>query len=89
MTAIEPMSNHLLVAKLRGPEQIGSIHVPEAHVEDASFGEVLACGHQVHRISVGDHVYFQKYAGFAIKQGEEEFVLLPQEDVLAVDRDPR
>jgi co-chaperonin GroES (HSP10) len=88
MPAIEPKYHHLLVVKLKGPDQIGSIVVPEAHVEDASYGEIVSIGEDVRGLAVGDVVYFQRYAGFALKEGEHEYILLPQVDVLGVKRDP-
>lgn len=46
--------------------------------------EVIAVGETSIDISVGDKVFYKKYAGTEVKLDEEEYIIIDEEDVLAV-----
>ncbi|MBE5939136.1 MAG: co-chaperone GroES [Lachnospiraceae bacterium] len=46
--------------------------------------EVVAVGEVSIDISVGDKVFYKKYAGTNVKLDEEEYIIMDEEDVLAV-----
>jgi len=46
--------------------------------------EVVAVGETSIDIKVGDKVFYKKYAGTDVKLDEEEFIIIDEEDVLAV-----
>jgi chaperonin GroES len=70
----------------------GGIIIPETYREKPMSGEVVSVGtgriENGQRIpldvSVGDEILFAKYSGMDIKIGEEDFLILKEDDVLMV-----
>lgn len=46
--------------------------------------EVVAVGETSIDINVGDKVFYKKYAGTEVKLEDEEYIIIDEEDVLAV-----
>ena len=46
--------------------------------------EVVAVGETSIDINVGDKVFYKKYAGTDVKLDEKEYIIIDEEDVLAV-----
>ena len=44
----------------------------------------MAVGKKIEEISVGDKVIFEKYAGTEVKDGEETYLILEKDNVLAI-----
>ena len=55
-----------------------------ASKEKPIIGEVLAIGAKVEDIKVGNKVIFEKYSGTEIKDGEESYLILEKDNVLAI-----
>ena len=55
-----------------------------ASKEKPIIGEVLAVGKKIEEVSVGDKVIFEKYAGTEVKDGEETYLILEKDNVLAI-----
>ena len=47
-------------------------------------GEVLAVGKEVEDVKVGDKVIFEKYSGTEVKDGDDSFLILDIDNVLAI-----
>ena len=47
-------------------------------------GEVLAVGKDVEDVKAGDKVIFEKYTGTEVKDGDDSFLILDIENVLAI-----
>jgi chaperonin GroES len=91
---IRPLHDRVLVR--RGEEETktaGGIVIPDSATEKPLKGEVVAVGKgkilengQVRAldVKVGDHVYFGKYAGTEIKINGVEYLIMREEDLIAV-----
>ena len=91
---IRPLNDRILVKRLEGEEKTaGGIIIPDTAKEKPQEGEVKAVGpgrvlddgtKVQMEVKVGDKVVFSKYAGTEIKIGDEEYLILRQDDILAV-----
>ena len=94
MATLKPLNDRLVVKALT-PETktAGGIFLPdsaqekpqEAEVVAVGTGKVLDNGKVVPlEVKPGDKVIYAKYGGTEIKLGSEEYVILRQDDVLAI-----
>jgi len=90
--AIKPIGDKLLVELLEEEQKVGSIIVPDTAKEKPQIAKVIAVG-QGRRdgkdlipmtVKAGDKVLFGKYSGTEIKYKGTEYMLLSENDVLAI-----
>ncbi len=92
--AIQPLGDRVLVKRLEAEEKTkGGIVLPDTAKEKPQKGEVVAVGKgrtlengKVEPLEVkkGDKVLFGKYAGNEISYKTEEYLILKEEDILAI-----
>ena len=59
----------------------------EGTVVAVGTGRILDNGQKVpHEVKIGDQVIYSKYGGTEIKIDDEEFIILKQDDILAIKR---
>ena len=90
---IKPLGSRIVVKRQEAKTTRGGILLPEAAQEKPRQGVVLAVGPgrvdekgKTHPVGVkmGDEILFASYAGTEYKSGEESYLILTEEDVLAV-----
>ncbi len=92
---IKPLSNRVLVKRLKAQTTKGGIILPDTAQEKPKEGEVVAVGPgnrdeegKVNPLTVkiGDQILFSSYAGTEIKdpESEDEYLILSEEDILGV-----
>ncbi|HDN19859.1 co-chaperone GroES [Candidatus Bipolaricaulota bacterium] len=85
---VKPLGNRVLVKKIEEEERRtpGGIVLPESvKDEKAVRGEVVALGTaDKFDVKEGDKVLISAYAGTEIRMGEEKFLLVKSNDILAV-----
>jgi len=91
---IRPLHDRLIVKReAEERKSPGGIVIPDNATEKPAFGKVIAVGKgkildngQVRApdIKVGDKVLFGKYSGTEVKVDSDEFVVMREEDVMAV-----
>ena len=91
---VRPLHDRLIIQRLdEGEQTIGSIIVPDSAKEKPQQGKVLAAGNgktkdDGQRIALdvkpGDLILFGKYSGQEIKLDGEEFLIMREDEVLAV-----
>ena len=94
MKKIKPLQDRILVKRLEEKEaKKGSIIIPDTAKEKPQEGEVMAVGpgkvtedgkRQPMEVKVGDKILFGKYSGREIKLGDEEYLIMREEDVLGI-----
>jgi chaperonin GroES len=94
MANIRPLGDKVLIKRLEAEQQTsGGIILPDAAKEKPKRGKVVAVGEGKllddgkragFQVKSGDEVIFSSYAGSEIKLGNEEFVVMGEEDILAV-----
>jgi chaperonin GroES len=94
MATLKPLNDRIVVKAVAAEEKTaGGIILPDAAQEKPLEAEVIAVGPgktldngKVVTLEVkpGDRVIYGKYAGTEIKLGGEEYVILRQDDILAI-----
>jgi chaperonin GroES len=89
-----PLHDRILVRRLEeGEQKIGGIIIPDTAKEKPQQGKVVAVGNgkvkdDGSRIALdvkeGDTILFGKYSGQEIKLDGEEFLIMREEEVLAI-----
>ena len=92
--ALKPLGDRIIVQALEAEEKTaGGIILPDAAKEKPTRGKVISTGPGklldngktvAMEVKSGDEVYYGRYAGTEVKVGPDEYVILRQDDVLAV-----
>ena len=89
----KPLGNRVVILAIEQDEQVtsGGIYIPDTAKEKPQEGKVIAIGpgrmtDDGKRIpmdlAVGDTVVYSKYAGTEYKEGETEYLVLREDDIL-------
>ena len=91
---LQPLNDRILVKALESREKTkGGIVLPDTAKERPQEGKVIAVGAgkmlengtvKSLEVKAGDTVLFGKYAGTEVKVDEDDFLILREEDVLAI-----
>ena len=92
MKKIKPLSDHILVQRVESLSQKGGIFIPESAKEKPQEAKVIAVGpgkvedgkRVPLEVKVGDNVLITKYSGTEITYNDEKYIILREEDVIAV-----
>ena len=91
--AFKPLGNRVVIEPNESDEQMsaGGIYIPDTAKEKPQEGTVVAVGpgrvtddgkNVPMELKVGDVVIYSKYAGTEYKQGEIEYLVLREDDIL-------
>jgi chaperonin GroES len=90
---VRPLQDRILVERIEEEIKKGGIIIPDSAKEKPQQGKVIAVGpgrvdDKGNRIAMevkkGDTILFGKYSGNEIRIGEEEHLIMREDDVLAV-----
>jgi len=91
---VKPLGDRVLVKRLEAEERTaGGIVLPDAAKEKPKQGEVIAVGEGRQndegervpmRVKPGDRIVFTSYSGAEVTLDREEFLILREEDILAI-----
>ena len=91
---IRPLQDRVIVKRVEEEEKTkGGIIIPDTAKEKPMEGKVIAVGKgklqedgKIHPVDVkaGDRVLFSKYGGTEVKIGEEEHLIMREDDILGV-----
>ena len=94
MANVTPLGDKLLVRRLEAEEKTaGGIVLPDTAKEKPKEGKVVAVGsgkllddgsRSSFQVKKGDRILFASYAGTEVKLDGEEYLLMPEDDVLAI-----
>ena len=88
-----PLADRVVLKQLEAEEKTkGGIILPESGKEKPQQAEVVAVGpggvvdgkEIKMEVKVGDQVIYSKYAGTEVKLDDEEYIIVKQNDILAV-----
>jgi chaperonin GroES len=92
--ALMPLNDHIVVKAVTEEKSVGGIILPETAGKDKpERGEVIAVGpgklldngsRSAPSVKIGDVVVFKKYSPDEIKVGKDEFLVIREDDVLAI-----
>ena len=91
--AFKPLGNRIVVEPLDSDDQMtaGGIYIPDTAKEKPQEGRVVAVGpgrltdegtRVPMEVEVGDTIVYSKYGGTEYKEGENEYLVLRDDDVL-------
>ena len=83
---IKPLGKRVLIKQVEQEEvtKSGIVLPGTATKENPITGEVLAVGRKIEDIKAGDKIIFEKYSGTEVKDGEETYLILEIDNVLAI-----
>src|SRR6476660_10612456 len=91
---VRPLHDRLIVQRLEeGEQKIGGIIIPDSAKEKPQQGKVIAAGNGKVKddgkrialdVKAGDLILFGKYSGQEIKLEGEEYLIMREDEVLAV-----
>ncbi len=91
---LKPLGDHIVVKPMEEAEvKKGGIIIPDTAKEKPSRGEVVEAGQgkimddgkrKPMELKKGDKVIYQKYGGNEIKVDDVEYIIMTEEDVLAI-----
>jgi chaperonin GroES len=90
---VRPLHDRIIVQRLdEGEQQSGGIIIPDTAKEKPQQGTVLAVGNGKAKdgkrvpldVKAGDRILFGKYGGQEIKLEGQEYLIMKEDDVLAV-----
>jgi chaperonin GroES len=89
-----PLHDRVLLRRIEEKEQVkGGIIIPDTAKEKPMEGEVISVGpgkmmedgkRSPMDVKAGDRVLFAKYAGSEIKIDDKEYIIMKEEEILAV-----
>ena len=86
MKTIQPLGDRVLVKVIEAPTQTASgLYIPDTSKERPTEGEVVAVGDGEivsAKLSVGERILFQKFAGSEVKLDDGQHVILNESDIL-------
>ena len=94
MVDFKPLGNRIVVEPIDSDDQMsaGGIYIPDTAKEKPQEGTVVAAGpgrladdgstRVPMEVVVGDKVVYSKYAGTEYKEGDTEYLVLREDDVL-------
>ncbi|MGB9597440.1 MAG: co-chaperone GroES [Candidatus Poribacteria bacterium] len=92
--AIKPLNDRILVKPIEQQEEkIGGIIIPDTAKEKPQEGEVVAVGpgrigengqRIAMTVAVGNKVLYGKYSGTEVKYKNEDYLIMREDDVLAI-----
>ena len=91
--SFKPLGNRVVIEPIEGDEQMtaGGIYIPDTAKEKPQDGKVVAVGpgrmsddgkRIAMEIKVGDVVVYSKYAGTEYKDGDTDYLVLREDDIL-------
>jgi chaperonin GroES len=91
---LKPLHDRVMVKRLEETEtKKGSIIIPDTAKEKPQEGEVVAVGpgkvtddgkRQPMEVKPGDRILFGKWSGNEVKLGEDEYLIMREDDILAI-----
>ena len=91
---VRPLHDRIIVQRLEeGEQKIGGIIIPDTAKEKPQQGKVIAAGNGKAKddgkripldVKAGDTILFGKYSGQEIKIDGEEYLIMREDEVLAV-----
>lgn len=82
--AIRPLGERVVLKPVEVEEKTKSGLILAGDKEKPEVAEVVAIGDEVKALKVGENVFYKKYSGTEVKYENQEYILIAEEDVLAV-----
>ncbi len=85
---LKPLGNRLVLKKLESEVKTASgIALPSSAQEKPDYAEVVALSSSLEKdgdVKIKDRVIYSKYSGTEVKDGDEEYIIIKIDDILAI-----
>jgi chaperonin GroES len=93
MASFKPLGNRVVIEPTESDEQVssGGIYIPDTAKEKPQEGKIVATGpgklnddgsRTPLEVKVGDIVVYSKYAGTEYKEGDTDYLIVREDDIL-------
>lgn len=81
---IQPLADYVVAqGEEASPKTASGIYLPDAATEKPKTAKILAVGKDVKNVKTGDRIIYKSYSTTEVKVGNEEYILVKEEDILA------
>ncbi len=81
---ISPLADRVVAVKEKAEEKTSSgLYLPENAKEKPVVAKVEAVGPDVKTVKTGDRIVYKEYSTTELRVGDEEYLIVKEEDVLA------
>jgi chaperonin GroES len=83
---IQPLFDKVLIKPQKVEEKTaGGIYIPDTAKQDKpQIGEIIAIGKDVKDVKIGQNIVFAKYSPTEITLESEDYLIVKEEDILAI-----
>lgn len=83
---IQPLFDKVLIKPQKVEEKTaGGIYIPDTAKQDKpQIGEIIAIGKDVKDVKIGQNIVFAKYGPTEITLESEDYLIVKEEDILAI-----
>ena len=82
---LQPLADYVVtVAEEAASKTTSGLYLPDNATEKPKTAKVVAIGKDVSQVKVGDRVVYKTYSTTDIKVNKEEYILVKEEDILAI-----
>lgn len=82
---LQPLADYVVtVAEEAQTKTSSGLYLPDNAAEKPKTAKVVAVGNDIKQVKVGDRVVFKSYSTTEVKIDNQEYVLVKEEDILAV-----
>ena len=82
---IKPLAKLILAKVDAAPTTTPSgLYLPEEAAEKPTTATVVAVGPEVKGVKVKDRIFYEEYSGTKVKHLDKEYILVPEDKVLAI-----
>lgn len=81
---IQPLADYVVAqAEAAQTKTASGLYLPESAAEKPKIAKILAVGSEIKNLKVGDKILYKGYSTNDVKVGNDEYILVKEEDVLA------
>jgi chaperonin GroES len=83
-TPLQPLADYIVaVGEEAATKTASGLYLPEKSAEKPKTAKVVAVGKEAKQVKVGDRIVYKSYSTTEVKIGQDEYILVKEEDVLA------
>ena len=84
MSTLQPLADYVVAQAEEAETKTASgLYLPEKAAEKPKTAKVVAVGKEAKQVKVGDRIVYKSYSTTDVKVGNEEYILVKEEDILA------
>jgi chaperonin GroES len=81
---IQPLADYIVAQAEEAEERTASgLYLPDKAQEKPKVAKVLAVGKEAKQVKPGDRIIYKSYSTTDVKVGNDDYILVKEEDILA------